>query len=107
MEISQSNRIAIAQAESDLRNLNLESNRSVIENPQLIELMTKLTKPNEPLSQEELLSSRYYAQNLNLIWSTAEENYMNGLISEESFTTWFENIEYMFVTYPGLGRIYA
>ena len=99
VELNQSNRIAIYEAESTRRSQFIGMNTSRIENPEII---AKLMKPNPNLSEIEWVQALYTARQQTNTWIDAENAVINGLLSDETYDEIFRDIDTVVTEMPGL-----
>ena len=84
-EIRQSNRIAIASNELEVRNSYTEHNRSVYTNRDLVELFAKMQDPSSELTEVEAATVYWFALNSSNIWTAVETGYKNGVLPRSTF----------------------
>jgi hypothetical protein len=99
VELNQSNRIAAYSAESARRTQFLDMNASRIENPEII---AKLMNPDPELNDIEWVQALYTARQQTNTWLDAEHAVINGLLSEQTRTEIFNDIDVVVTEMPGL-----
>lgn len=83
LEIDQSNRIAIGTAEYEmLRDIN-ESNRIVMTNASVRDLIVKLADQQQELTELERQQAIAYAYNYYAVWAGVQSAHNQGLVSDE------------------------
>ena len=106
LELRQSNRIAIANVETQLRATDRELSIRIAENPDLAALINKLGVDAE-LSPTEERQATNFAQAAFAGLSQANQAYENGLLTEYSVGIYQTQIaEYLEAT-PGIGKYWA
>ncbi|HKJ17096.1 MAG TPA: hypothetical protein VJ984_07100 [Xanthomonadales bacterium] len=99
VELNQSNRIAVYQAESTRTSQFLSMNTSRIENPEII---VKLMDPDPELNEIEWVQALYTARQQTNTWIDAENAVINGLISDATYQGIFNDIDTVIQEMPGL-----
>lgn len=101
-EIRQSNRIAIATSEIALRQTYGALSESVMESPEMAEVLFKAKSPDATLSGAERVMGEFYiARELNT-WRAVERAHANGMASSTSLDAAIDDIRLIFREYPGL-----
>ena len=103
LELDQSNRIAIYDAESMRRSQFLNVNATRIENADIV---AKLMHPNPELSEPEYVKALYICRQQINTWIDGEMAYNNGLLSELTFEELLIDIDVMVAEMPGLKSAY-
>jgi len=106
-ELRQSNRIAIATAEAELRASQREVNSLRAENPELAEILVKARDPSSQLNpiEEEIVQG--YAAAQFAVLSQANASQVNGLLSDYSIEVYSHAILTMLDTYPLFAKYWA
>ena len=92
IEISQSNRIALGTAESDMRINAMEYTRSISQNDEVASILTKLAQPESELTALEAMKAQAsILEFVNLIRS-AESLFRNGLITTETYNGYLSEL---------------
>ena len=106
-ELRQSNRIAIGNAELAMSALNADVNRVIFELEENDEVFVKLTTKDSDLTPEEYQRAIYIAyMHLNR-WVATERSFENGLLSETTFLTEFDDVTFLFQRMPGFAPIFV
>lgn len=106
-ELRQSNRIAIAAAESELRTANRELSSLVAENLALSETIAKARNDIGNLTPAEEVSLHNYAQASFNVLTQANAAHVNGLLTSYSLDIFKESIVRNFRDYPFLVHYFA
>ena len=106
IEISQSNRIALTTAETELRRTVLDLNMRVAEDSELSGILVKL-RQGEALTQEEDFRALSYAGAAMGILTEANVAYSNELLSDYSLGIYMRLIDDFLVRTPEIGRYWS
>jgi len=100
VEIQQSNRIAIASTEIDVRNSFASINESIYSNPNLADLFIKAGEADANLTPAE--EWRVYALVLRLLntWLAIETAYTNGMVPHATFSALENDMRGMMNRFP-------
>jgi hypothetical protein len=82
LEISQANRIAVHDARIDLAQRNYELQMSILENPEVSELMVKLMSNDDALTPQEKIQASGYATLLVVFAATINAALEDGLLTD-------------------------
>jgi len=100
-EIRQSNRIAIATMEYEIRNNFTELNSLMMIDTEFAELRIKLRNPNSILNEIDYMKAESFAGRLFNVWNAVEEAHNNGMISENTYNTYLrDDIRWTVNSYP-------
>ena len=101
-EIKQSNRIAIASTEIEVRNSFDDINESIFSDPNLTELLVRLSDVDAQVTPEE--DYRIYAFVLSVIntWLGIEVAYANGLVPASTYNVIEDDIRGFLFSLPGM-----
>jgi hypothetical protein len=83
-EISQSNRIAIRDARSELTERTYELQSAILHNPETAELMVKLGEKQAKLTPQEEYRARSYATLIVNLAATINLNWEDGFLTEDA-----------------------
>jgi hypothetical protein len=100
-EIQQSNRIAIASTEMDVRNSFAEINESIYSNAEFAEIIVRISDADADLTPVE--EFRIYGFVLRLVntWLAIETAYANGMVPQETYGAVENDMRHFMVNYPG------
>jgi len=105
-EIRQSNRIAIATAEIDIRNSFASSNESMYSDPNFADLMVKIRDANAVLTPaEEWRIYQFVLRGLNT-WLAIETAYANDMIPRETYDVIENDMRADMSSFPKIVPIY-
>ena len=106
-ELNQSNRIAIASAETELRGANRDLRMQIAGNSELASLINKLKQVNPELSPVEETQVLNYARAEYNIYGAANQAYLNGVLTERSLSLFRTNLVALLNEKPGLVEYFA
>mgnify|MGYP003966621707 CR=1 FL=1 len=106
LSMEQSNRIATSTAEADIRDGSSEISQLILEDPQVAELLLKLTN-NEELTAIERIRANAISLIMLQGWITTERYFDNGLIDEAVFSNSLSAIERIIIGLPGIRPFFA
>lgn len=99
-EIQQSNRIAIASTEIDVRNMLSSINESVYTETGIAELLIKTTGPKAQLSAIESLKIYWFILRCLNTWLSVETAYANGMVPPETYNVIEDDMRSFFTIHP-------
>lgn len=106
VEIRQSNRIAIASTEIDVRNSFASSNRSLYSDSDFAELIVKISDVDAQLTPaEEWRVYQYVLEGVNT-WLAIETAYANGMVPRETYGVIEDNIRAELTSFPKIIPLY-
>jgi len=100
LELNQSNRIAIAASEAEIRSTLIAPGYSILENPELIELLSKLQR-NDPIDDSELTAAAVIVGMRFSTWAGVVEQYNMGVFSDNTLNNYTEDMKTFFKNTPG------
>lgn len=101
VEVQQSNRIARASTEIELKNSFNGMNEAVYSNPVLAELLDRLSEPDPILSSAESFQVLTYFLHAMNVWVANEMAFNNGMITRETYGTIEDDIRATLKGSPG------
>lgn len=108
LELRQANNIAQAAAEAQMREISTTANQIMMESPEFAATISKLrTWPDEELSAAELESARAYYINMIATLSTAQQFWERGLLSDYTYSIFYNLPESTMRDRPGSIPIFA
>ena len=102
IELQQSNQIARASIELDVKNNFAVINEAIYTNSDLAELLEKCRVPDPVLTGTESRKLSAFSWQLINTWLAIEEAFDNGMVSEATYGTVEDNARYIMRTFPGL-----
>ncbi len=102
VEIRQSNRIAIATTEIEIRNNWAPINSAIYSDQNIAELLVKCREVDPILTEVETEQAIAFIFQWANSWLAIEEAYKNGMVSAETFATVEDDIRLVVEVYPGL-----
>ncbi len=100
LELRQSNKIAIASSENEIRTAQRERSTAILESPEVWDLEVKI-KNGEDLTPEETVAMTHFVRSNFLIWGTTMQQYNNDVLSEYTLNVQINNMKAFFRDYPG------
>jgi len=102
LEIRQSNRIAVATSEISIRQTYGALSESVMESPEMAEVLFKAQSPDANLSGAERVMGEFYIAREFNTWGAVERAHANGMTSPTALEAAKDDIRVIFESYPGL-----
>jgi hypothetical protein len=103
LELSQTNSIAIASMEYELRDNYSSINELVLSDRDVAELLNKAKDPAYQVSDIERVQAYEYVARYSNVWAAVESAYDQGMLTEESYTELLdEAIRFSVFQYPAL-----
>jgi len=100
LEIQQSNRIATANTEIEIRNNFSSVNESIYSDPYVSDLLVKLGDHQAILGDSEKLRFGSFIRRMMNVWLAIETAYENDMAPEETYNLIEDDIRGMFGRYP-------
>ncbi len=94
LEIRQSNRIAVVNAEYELRNNFSSINEAILTQPDLADFLLKISIEGEVLEGADAIRARMWTSRLMNIWLAAALAYENGFATQATYDNIFDNIRF-------------
>ena len=105
-ELRQSNAIATRDSRANIIETNSEMKRLVLESPEITDLMLKLSKENEVLSEREVIQAREIAELQGFFWGTVAVAQESGYLPERVHEFYLGSAKTIVNRYPGLAPFY-
>ena len=100
IEIQQSNRLAIASTEIEVRNSLAAINESIYTNTGIAEILIKLTDPAAELTPVEQLKIYMLVARLANSWLAVETAFENDMVPPETYESIEDDIRNFLIRYP-------
>jgi hypothetical protein len=106
LEIQQSNKIATATTEIEIRSLFSELNEALYAVPEVNELLVKAQNPDAKLTEQEKIRAHGFVLRLSNAWQAVEVAYMNDMLPTDTFSVIEDDVRTVLTAYPALAPFF-
>ncbi|MDB3992534.1 hypothetical protein N9478_03455 [Gammaproteobacteria bacterium] len=100
-EINQANKIAMVDSEQAIWENFSAINELIMGNTEYAELMHKMTYEDAEFSDGDLEKVRAFVRRMTNVWSAAENSYISGMLTEQTYQLLYDDVRNLLITYPG------
>jgi hypothetical protein len=100
-EINQANKIAMVDSEQAIWENFSAINELIMGNTEYAELMHKMTNEDAEFSEGDLEKVRAFVRRMTNVWSAAENSYISGMLTEQTYQLLYDDVRNLLITYPG------
>ena len=100
-EINQANKIAMVDSEQAIWGNFSSINELIMGNTEYAELMHKMTNEDAEFSEADLEKVRAFVRRMTNAWSAAENSYISGMLTEQTYQLLYDDVRNLLTTYPG------
>lgn len=100
-EINQANKIAMVDSEQAIWENFSAINELIMGNTEYAELMHKMTNEDAEFNEGDLEKVRAFVRRMTNVWSAAENSYISGMLTEQTYQLLYDDVRNLLITYPG------
>jgi hypothetical protein len=102
VELQQSNQIARASIEMEVKSNFAVINQSIYSDPALAELLEKCVVPDPTLTRVERRQLSAFVFQLVNNWLAIEEAFANSMVTQATYDSVEDNVRFILMTFPGM-----